>query len=141
MCDKKYINETIGIERIKDYMKDKITENELDISLKIISTMSYSTVLKNGYPNLGEYQQAYHIVREADLLASYDFDRCIMYQMLKRNEPYDKSYEDAKNVFNSRVLKYRDNNLFVTDYSKSLSEKLHNSALKRMKTLSKILSR
>jgi GTP-binding protein HflX len=30
--------------------------------------MSYSTVQKRGFPKLGEYQRAYHVVREADLL-------------------------------------------------------------------------
>ena len=136
MCDKKYMNEKEGIERIKDYMKDKITKNELDVTLKIISTMSYSTVKKNGFPNLGEYQLAYNIVREADLLASYDFDRCIMYQMLKNNENYENSYKDAKELFQKRVFQYNNDNLFVTEYSKNLSNRLHKSALRRINNIS-----
>lgn len=135
MCDKKYMNETMGIERIKEYMKDKITKEELDITLKIISTMSYSTVKKNGFPNLGEYQLAYNIVREADLLASYDFDRCIMYQMLKNNENYENSYKDAKELFEKRVFKYNHDNLFITDYSKNISNRLHKSALRRINNI------
>lgn len=138
MCDKKYMDEKIGLDRISNYMKSKISDNELDISLKIISTMSYSTIKKNGYPRLNEYQLAYNIVREADLLASYDFDRCIMYQMLKNNDNYQDSFINAKIIFENRVFKYNDDKLFLTDYSKNLSNKLHKSALKRINNLSKI---
>lgn len=138
MCDKKYMDEKIGLDRISNYMKCKISDNELDISLKIISTMSYSTIKKNGYPQLDEYQLAYNIVREADLLASYDFDRCIMYQMLKNNDNYQNSFINAKIIFENRVFKYNDDKLFLTDYSKNLSNKLHKSALKRINNLSKI---
>ena len=138
MCDKKYMDEKIGLDRISNYMKSKISDNELDISLKIISTMSYSTIKKNGYPQLNEYQLAYNIVREADLLASYDFDRCIMYQMLKNNDNYQDSFINAKIIFENRVFKYNDDKLFLTDYSINLSNKLHRSALKRINNLSKI---
>jgi len=138
MCDKKYMDEKIGLDRISNYMKNKISDNELDISLKIISTMSYSTIKKNGYPQLDEYQLAYNIVREADLLASYDFDRCIMYQMLKNNDNYQDSFINAKTIFENRVFKYNDDKLFFTEYSINLSNKLHRSALKRINNLSKI---
>jgi HD superfamily phosphodiesterase len=138
MCDKKYMDETIGLKRIEEYMKNKITDNELDITLKIISTMSYSKVIKNGFPDMKEYELAYNIVREADLLASYDFDRCIMYQMLKNNDNYEMSFFNAKKVFEDRVFKYHEKNLFVTKYSINLSKKLENTAIKRIKTLSRI---
>lgn len=139
MCDKKYMNEAEGVKRIFDYMKNKLSDKDLDITLQIISTMSYSTIKKNGFPLLGEHQLAYHIVREADLLASYDFDRCIMYQMLKNNVPYRQSYNDALEIFDKRVFKYIDDDLFYTDYSKRLANKLHISALKRISILKKIL--
>ena len=138
MCDKKYMDEKVGIERISEYMKDKITHDEIDIVIKIISTMSYSTIKKNGFPQLGEYQLAYNIVREADLLASYDFDRCIMYQMLKNNDNYKDSLMNAKKIFDNRVFRYNEDKLFTTDYSINLSNKLHKSALKRINNLSKI---
>jgi HD superfamily phosphodiesterase len=139
MCDKKYMNEKEGLDRISHYMKDKITDTELDISLKIISTMSYSTVKKNGFPNLGEYQLAYNIVREADLLSSYDFDRSVMYKMLKNNYNYEKSFIDAVNLFENRVYKYHDDNLFFTDYSKRLSKELLLSSIKRINNLKKFV--
>jgi HD superfamily phosphodiesterase len=140
MCDKKYMDEKVGVERIKNYLDGKLPKKDIDISVKIMSTMSYSTIKKYGFPDLGEYQLAYNIVREADLLASYDFDRCIMYQMLKNNEPYDKSFNDALNIFDSRVFKYNDDKLFTTKYAQNLSKDLHNKALKRISNLNKILN-
>lgn len=139
MCDKKYMDEKEGIKRITDYLDGKLPQKDIDISIKIMSTMSYSTIKKYGFPDLGEYQLAYNIVREADLLASYDFDRCIMYQMLKNNEPYDKSFNNALYIFDNRVFKYNDDKLFTTKYGKNLSKKLHNKALERISNLNKIL--
>jgi len=125
MCDKKYIEEKIGIEMIKNYMSNSMDNKKLDIVENIISTMSYSKVKKNGYPNLGEYQLAYHIVREADLLSAYDIDRCIIYGMYKDNINYDESLKRAMELFDSRIFKYRSDDLFITDFSKKESLVLH----------------
>ena len=83
MCDHKYVSdEAAVIGEIREYMRDWFTDAEFDVVRSIISTMSYSKVMKVGFPNLHEYQTAYHIVREADLLASYDIDRCIIFGMM-----------------------------------------------------------
>jgi HD superfamily phosphodiesterase len=138
MCDKKYMDEKVGLGYLETYMKYKITDNELDIFLKIISTMSYSTVKKNGFPELNEYQLAYNIVREADLLASYDFERCIIYNMLKEKNSYSNAFLDATNLFEKRVFKYNDDKLFLTDHGIKLSKELHLNSIKRIKFLSNI---
>jgi len=135
MCDKKYMNETEGLTNINKYMKDYMSTRELETMSKIISTMSYSTVNKNGYPDLGEYQTAYHIVREADLLAAYDIDRCIIFGMEVEKLDYTDSLNRASDLFIHRVLKYRDDGLFVTDYSKQKSEQLHLQSVDRLKYL------
>ena len=98
---------------------------------KIIQTMSYSKVKMNGYPKLHEYQLAYHIVREADLFTSYDFNRCIIYNMFHNNptHDYNQAVKSAIKVFENRVLKMIDDDLFVTEYSKMKSIQLHNTAL------------
>lgn len=141
MCDKKYVNEEIGINRIKNYMNSFIEEKDLNVTLKIISTMSYSTVMKNGFPDLGEYQLAYNIVREADLLASYDYERCIMYQIYKNNDSYIDAANIAKKLFDDRVFRYNKDNLFKLDYSKKLSLELHMNALKKINLLDRALLR
>ena len=140
MCDKKYMNENDGIAMIKHYMSDYISATNLDVIAKIISTMSYSKVKKNGYPDLGEYQLAYHIVREADLLTSYDIDRCIIYSMFCEKLSYDDSIKRALNLFDSRVLKYRQDKLFVTKFSKNRSLQLHKKTLKDVEIMNSLLN-
>ena len=128
MSDKKYIQEVEGIKLIKDYMKDYISSEKIDIICDIISTMSYSKVKVNGYPNLGQYQIAYHVVREADLLSAYDIDRCIIYGIYKEKLTYNESLKRAFDLFDNRVLNYIKDDLFITDYSKKESFILHNNA-------------
>jgi len=143
MCDKKYMNESEGIVEIHKLWKQeinyKLEDNEImDIATKIIRTMSYSKVKVNGFPKLGKYQLAYHIVREADLLAAYDIDRCIMYSMYRDNIEYTKALTLALNLFDYRVFKMRSDRLFVTKHSKKLSLSLHKRALKDVANLKEI---
>jgi len=125
MCDKKYMNDEEGIIRIQEYMKHVLSENEIEIMSKIIMTMSYSKVCKNGYPELGEYQLAYHIVREADLLTAYDIDRCVIFGMYIDKLNYMDAVKRAITLFTERVLTYISDNLFITEYSKTKSKLLH----------------
>jgi HD superfamily phosphodiesterase len=139
MCDKKYMDQENGIAMIKHHMKEVMTEEDLTIVGNIISTMSYSTVKKNGYPELGEYQLAYHIVREADLLAAYDLDRCIIYSLICEKLEYSEALKRVIEITNQRILTYRSDKLFITNYSKLLSLQLHRKALKNVKLLEKLL--
>ena len=120
MCDQKYVpDESAAIVEIREFMSGHLTSGELDIIVAIITTMSCSKVKKNGYPDLGEHQLAYHIVREADLLAAYDIDRCIIFGMAVTKLDYTDAVERATELFRDRVMKYRSDNLFVTEYSKN----------------------
>jgi hypothetical protein len=138
MCDKKYINQEEGLLNIKDFLSDKLSPSEISAIQSIISTMSYSTVKKQGFPELGEYQTAYHIVREADLLAAYDFDRCVMFQMIQYNDNYEDSIKISIELFENRVLQYIDDKLFTTHYAKLLSKNLHLSALNKLNSIKKL---
>ena len=139
MCDKKYMNEAEGIIKYKSYMSEFMREEDLETMSKIISTMSYSKVKVNGYPNLNDYQLAYHIVREADLLAAYDIDRCIMYKMHIDNCEYTIALKEALNLFDYRVFKMRSDKLFKTAYSRKESLKLHRKAIKEVTSLKNLL--
>jgi hypothetical protein len=133
MCDNKYLDENEGITNIENFLQEKIPKEEIDITKKIISTMSYSKVKKYGFPILHEYQMAYHIVREADLLCAYDFDRCIIYNLYKKNinktDDINNIFIEAETLFNNRVFKHFDDNLFVTDYSKNQALQLQSQTL------------
>ena len=41
MCDKKYMNETEGLESIQEFLQDKIKPEETDAILKIIATNKF----------------------------------------------------------------------------------------------------
>jgi hypothetical protein len=119
MCDRKYVpDEAVAIQEIRDFMAGHLTEQELDVIVSIVTTMSYSKVKKSGYPDLGEYQLAYHIVREADLLAAYDIDRCVIFGMAVTKMNYTDAFARATELYRERVLTYRSDGLFVTEWSK-----------------------
>jgi HD superfamily phosphodiesterase len=139
MCDKKYINQTEGIHEINKLLNYKMNIAEIGMTNKIISTMSYSNVKRNGFPDLGNYQLAYHIVREADLLAAYDFDRSIIYHMYKTEGDFFKSYANALEIFEDRVLQHHTDELFITDYSKQKGLELHKNAIIQIQSWKKII--
>jgi HD superfamily phosphodiesterase len=139
MCDKKYMDEVEGLKQIENFIEKDIDTEKKEIILRIISTMSYSTVKKNGFPNLGIYQNAYHCVREADILSAYDFDRCVIYDMYCNGNTFEQSFERAENLFNERVFKHKEDNLLTTDYSLSVYSTLHVNAMNRIKTWKNIL--
>jgi len=138
MCDKKYMDEKEGIEKYKNYLSEYMSASDLEIMGQIIGTMSYSKVKVNGFPNLGEYQTAYHIVREADLMAAYDIDRCIIYTMYRDNCSYTDALKIAVELFDNRVFRMRQDRLFKTAYSKKESLKMHKKAKKDVEGILKI---
>lgn len=148
MCDKKYLNQDEGIKEINEFLEDKMTNEEIEIVRLIISTMSYSTVKKVGFPELNQYQLAYHIVREADLLSAYDFDRCMLYNIHKQID-VDKgselkmvdAFSNAYELFKKRVLRHNLDGLFVTSYSKSNYLPLQINALKRIQIWGSIIKK
>ena len=135
MCDKKYMDEQDGVAEIRKFASMFMTEEEVAAVIAIIQTMSYSKVKQRGFPELGKYQLAYHIVREADLLAAYDIDRCIMFSMFHENMCYAEALYRSKHLFKTRVLTYRSDDLFVTEQSKRLSKVLHHLAVKHLKMM------
>jgi len=150
MCDKKYMNEDEGLKNINAFLQDKMTPAEIDITKRIIKTMSYSTVKRQGFPELYEYQMAYHVVRESDLLSAYDFDRCMLYNMhVQDTDPKHKekeqdvkimdAFNDAHELFQRRVLQHNHDNLFITDYSKQHYLPLHINAIKRIHSWKQIM--
>lgn len=142
ICDKKYMNQQDGIDSIKEflYKNTSLHFEEIETSTAIMESMSYSTVQQNGYPDLGKYQMCYHIVREADLLDAYHFDRSIVYNMNNVDERFDRSLQNALNLFDNRVFMHNSHNLFVTDYSKKLSKILEKDSYARIQQWAHILT-
>ena len=131
-CDKKYRDESVGLAELREFLAPKMKEEHVNATLDIIGTMSYSTVKKRGMPMLGKYQSAYHVVREADLLDAYDFDRSMIYHMAKNGKSLEDSYADACKLFEERVLRHNDDGLFVTRYALREHKILAQNAIVRM---------
>jgi HD superfamily phosphodiesterase len=143
MCDKKYVDETSALKEIENFLQeeDALTPTEINMSKQIMTTMSYSKVKKNGFPIMGGYQKAYHVVRESDLLTAYDFDRCVIFKMNQELCDLEDAFKNANELFENRVLKHNEDNLFLLDYSKRESLILHEVALQRINSWKKIIIR
>jgi len=141
MCDKKYMEEEDGINNMEIFLRDKIkiSDEERNIISNIVNTMSYSKVKVDGFPDLGIYQSAYHIVREADLLSAYDFDRCLIYGLNVRGDNFEATFAHAEELFKKRVLRHAEDNLFTTEYAKMCYPALHLQAINRISSWKRIL--
>ena len=139
MCDDKYMITNEGRKFITDLLENKITNSESQAVDKIINSMSYSKVKAKGFPDLGKYQQAYHVVREADLLCAYDFDRCILYHLYKKNTNIESAYDESVDLFMNRMLQHEKDNLFTYEYTKQQANVLKFQSLNRIKQWKKII--
>jgi len=129
MCDPKYVTETEGLRAIHSYMEPFFSPEDFNMLSLIMTTISYSKVRKNGFPILGDWQFGYHMVRESDLLASYDFDRCIMYGMYRESLPYVDAVARARTLYHNRVLQYIKDGVFLTDFGLSKAYELHGKVI------------
>ena len=134
MCDKKYMDEKQGVAEIEQFLHNEhiLCPNEIGIAKQIMTTMSYSKVKVHGFPHLGGYQRAYHIVREADLLTAYDFDRALIYYMNTQQVNIEDAFQNTRDLFHKRMLQHNNDHLFLLDYSKQESVKLHHKAIQRI---------
>ena len=128
LCDSKYIEKEETLAMIKYNLNSHFNQTQIDDIIKIITTMSYSYVKKNGFPkNFGRLILPYHITREADLIQGYDISRSITYSLLKKHNMQKNittSIEETIDFFNKRVLQHDKDGLFVTQTSKSFSKLL-----------------
>ena len=127
MYDHKYVN--THIPPLSTVLQYHLKPHEITVVKNIINTMSLSKVKKDGFPQLGTYQWSYHIVREADLLSSYDMDRAMMYDMYHSDGNVVANYEHTIEIFESRINTYYNNNLFMTEYAKVKGHELYEKSI------------
>ena len=137
LYDRKYPAPTMP--SIRTLLQFKLKTHDIDAVEQIVNTMSYSKVKEDGYPKLGKYQQAYHIVREADLLASYDFDRTMIYHMFHKTDDVFNTFKESKEFFENRVQKYEQQSIFLTDYGKSKSRELRIKSIEQIKSWNSVI--
>ena len=139
-CDKKYRNEAEGLLEIRDFLLPMMSANQVTATLSIIEHMSYSKVKVHGMPNLGKYQTAYNVVREADLLDAYDFDRSMIYHMQRNGKTVEDAYKDAHDLFDKRVLRHEEDGYLKTKYALEMHPGLSRNAMLRMGHWRKVLT-
>ena len=81
---------------------------------------------------MGEYQTAFNVVREADLLDAYDFDRSMIYHMQRNGKSMAEAFQDAQDLFENRVLRHADDGLLFTKYAIRRHPELSVNAKTRM---------
>lgn len=131
-CDRKYRVVENGLSEIGELISPLMLPDKVDATMRIIDNMSYSKIKVKGMPDLGEYQTAFNVVREADLLDAYDFDRSMIYHMHRNGKTLEESYEDACDLFEKRVFKHVDDGLLTTRYAMNQHAILSRKANMRM---------
>jgi hypothetical protein len=133
MCDKKYMDEQFGVSRIRIFLSETLQEDPgiVERVIFIITTMSYSKVIKQGYPNFTgdpSIEMCYHIVRNSDLLESYDPERCIGYHVRcggNRKDGIIRMFE----IFENRIMRLIENGYINLEPAKEYAFELHKKAL------------
>jgi hypothetical protein len=133
MCDKKYMDEQFGVNRIRIFLSETLREDPgiVERVIFIITTMSYSKVIKQGYPNFTgdpSIEMCYHIVRNSDLLESYDPERCIGYHVRcggNRKDGIIRMFE----IFENRIMRLIENGYINLEPAKEHAFELHKKAL------------
>ena len=113
-CDSKYCPIQEATSDIRSFLLGiQWAPEEIEAVLSIITTMSYSKLKKNvkegviEYPDHGEWQRAYDVARNADLLEGYIVARCVLYnQHIYPGKTEDEHWERAEQLFNERVFNY-----------------------------------
>ena len=145
MCDKKYMNQEEGIFHIDKLIATELSNTERMAVREIVAKMSYSKVKLYGFPDLGKYQTAYNVVREADLLAAYDFDRAMIYYMYMNHHVYtneniiEEAYTDCCELFLKRMLRHDIDGLFTFEYTRQKADILKYESLNQMKRWKRII--
>lgn len=144
MCDDKYFKNNEGQNRVIDFLKhNDYFDSDIDDIMRIINTMSYSKIKKYGFQfkenESEEFKKMYHIVREADLLCAYDVERCLLYDLYARDNDFTVSYKRAYDLFQIRMFKHFDDNLFTTIYALREGRKMHKESEERLIEIKKLI--
>ena len=73
------------------------------------------------------------------VLSAYDFDRYMVYHIIKNEGDLESAFDNANKLFENRVLKHYEDNLLLTEYSINNYLTLHNNAIRRINSWSKII--
>jgi len=144
MCDSKYTDTKVAAIKIKEWLLTQTVSEEIsDVIINIIQTMSYSKLKKQMvesgsqtpiYPDHGQWQRAYHIVRHADLLDAYVVARCFLYSKHIDPDLQDEvAWSLVEKLFENRVFKYVSDGFIFYPKALELAAELTQDAKKTLK--------
>jgi hypothetical protein len=144
MCDSKYTDTKVAAIKIKEWLLTQTVSEEIsDVIINIIQTMSYSKLKKQMvesgsqtpiYPDHGQWQRAYHIVRHADLLDAYVVARCFLYSKHIDPDLQDEvAWSVVEKLFENRVFKYVSDGFIFYPKALELAAELTQEAKKTLK--------
>ena len=132
--DKKYTS-IEAVTEVREFFQSIYLPTPLiDAIINIITTMSYSYLVSRrkqnlSFPEHGEWQEAYHVVRHADLLCSFRVKRCFQYQKHLTPDISDQEAMTRVNdLFKIRVFAYEINGWLTMEKARSLSTSLKDEA-------------
>lgn len=133
MVDSKYYPD---IPRVRIFLQSVHPAHHVETMINIITTMSYSKVFKHGFVEFpawldhSPYQRAYHVVREADLLSSFNIARMIEYRQARGMPPHEIK-DDIRTFYETRVARLVDQGHFV--HAQSIARAKELDAVSRLK--------
>ena len=132
--DKKYTSFE-AVNEVREFFQSiHLPTTLINAIVDIITTMSYSFLVSRrkeslSFPDHGEWEEAYHIVRNADLLCSFRVKRCFQYQKHLTPEISDnEAMKKVADLFRTRVFAYEINGWLTIDKARSLSTSLRKKA-------------
>lgn len=138
-CDSKYTDETTSLQHINNLLQgENYQGDEINAITNIITKMSYHKIKLHGFPDMGDYQSAFNIVREADLLCGYDFNRVILYGIYKQDLKYMESFRRSRELYCERMDKQISDGLFFTEYGLKMAHELNKENKEVIQILSKL---
>ena len=131
--------------QVRNHLQEWYEEKETDMLMRIMKDMSYSKVMEHGFPHWclehdlsWNYTMIYHVVREADLLSSYNLARMIEYRkynkkMMIKNYTDTMIRKEMVDLYEIRMGKLIPNGLFVHPSSRERASQL--DAIARLRLL------
>jgi hypothetical protein len=132
-CDSKYTPLDKAVNEISFFLRGQLWSlTEINVLIKIITTMSYSKLKKSlEYPNHGKWQRAYHIARHADLLEGYIVARCVLYNMhIFPEKTEEEHWQRASEIFSNRVFTYVSDGWIFLPGALAMAKTLEQEALR-----------
>jgi len=123
LIDHKYTNCT---DDVASHLRLYHPDYEVERMLLIMNSMSYSKIVSpDGMVDMPlEHDRVFHVVREADLLSSYNIARMVEYRLHNFDMSDDEIRKDVCHLYRNRMATLVDMDLFATRSGRQIARSL-----------------